>query len=105
MKHFRAILLLLLVAAAPATKPAANAAFPALVREQIKQSLDDLQSSADFFAAETQLQNIFDQTIAYGLPKDADLIRDTDFALRTVHQLRSVPDKERRLALFKFLQS
>src|SRR5712691_8711860 len=105
MKHFRPILLLLLVAAAPATKPAAKPAFPAVVRDQINKSLDDLQSSGDFFAAETQLQSIFDQTIAYSLPKDADVIRDADFALRMVHQLRSVPGNERRLELFKFLRS
>src|SRR5438046_686962 len=96
MKHFRPILLLLLVAGGPATKPALKSTFP---------SLDDLQSSGDFFAAETQLQNILDQTIAYSLPKDADVIRDADFSLRLVHQLRSVPNNQRRVELFKFLRS
>src|SRR5882672_6607199 len=105
MTHFRPILLLILLAAAPATKPAAKPTFPNTIREQIKKSLDDLQSSADFPAAESQLQKIFDQTIAYSLPKDTDVIRDADCALRLVHQLQSVPAKDRRLDLFKFLRA
>ncbi len=94
-----------LIAAAPATKPAAKPTFPLIVRDQIKKALDDLQSSGDFFVAEAQLQKIFNQTIAYSLPKDAEVIRDADFALRLVHQLRSVPDHDRRLELFKFLRA
>src|SRR5437868_5721174 len=89
MTHFRSILLLFLIAAAPTSKPRPKPTFPVVVREQIKKSLDDLQSSADFPAAEAQLQKIFDQTIAYSLPKDADVIRDADYALRLVHQLQS----------------
>src|SRR6266576_2902601 len=103
MQHFPPLLLLFLIAAAPATKPALKPTFPAVIREQIKKSLDDLQSSADFPAAESQLQKIFDQTIAYSLPKDSDVIRDADFALRMVHQLQAVTNKDRRLDLFKFL--
>src|SRR6476660_6829144 len=95
---------LCLLGAAPATKPAAKPTFAVVVREQVKKILDDLQTSGDFFAAEAELQKIFDQTIAYSLPKDADVIRDADYALRMVHQLRSVPDKG-RLDLFKFLRS
>ncbi|HEV8379285.1 MAG TPA: hypothetical protein VGP99_10580, partial [Tepidisphaeraceae bacterium] len=105
MKRFGSIFLLFLIAAAPATKPAPKPIYPAVVRDQIKKALDDLQSSADFPAAESQLQKIFDQTIAYSLPKDADVIRDADYALRLVHQLQSVPAKDRRLELFKFLRA
>src|SRR2546427_12013414 len=105
MKLFPPVLFLFLIAAAPATNPAPKPTFPAVIREQIKKSLDDLQSSADFPAAESQLQKIFDQTIAYSLPKDADVIRDADFSLRMIHQLQSVPNKERRTDLLKFLRA
>lgn len=105
MKQLSYIVLLLLVAAGPATKPAAKPTFAASTREHIKKTLDELQTSGDFFAAADQLQTIFDQTVAYALPKDTDVIRDADFALRLVHQLRSVPDKTRRLELFKFLRA
>jgi hypothetical protein len=105
MKYFSCIVLLFCLAAAPATKPAAKPTFPNVIREQIKKSLDDLQSSGDFAAAEAGLQKTFDQTIAYSLAKDPDIIRDADFALRLVHQLQSVPGKERRLELFKFLRA
>src|SRR4051812_11496617 len=104
MKQLSCIVLLVLVAAAPATKPVAKPAFAASVREEIKKALDELQSSADFAKAEAELQQIFDQTIAYSLAKDADVIRDADYALRLVHQVQSIVDKDRRLELFKFLR-
>src|SRR5437899_3980103 len=72
MTPIRSILLVFLIAAAPATKPAAKPTFPSLIREQIKNSLDNLQSNGDFPAAESQLQKTFDQTIAYSLPKDVE---------------------------------
>src|SRR5207245_3794248 len=105
MTPIRSILLVFLIAAAPATKPAAKPTFPSLIREQIKNSLDNLQSNGDFPAAESQLQKTFDQTIAYSLPKDVEVIRDADFALRMVHQLEIISDKDRRLSLLRFLRS
>lgn len=98
-------LLLSLIAASPASKPAARPTFASIVREQIKTTLDNLQSSGDFPAAEKQLLSLLDQTIAWSLPKEIDLIRDADFALRLIRQLQSVPNKDRRLELLTFLRA
>src|SRR3954465_7022794 len=88
----------LLLAAAPAPK----ATFSTGIRDEIKKSLDDLQSSGDFSAAENKLQQLFDQAVAYALTKDIDALRESDFALRLVRQLKSAPQSS-RIELLKYL--
>src|SRR6266581_9241434 len=101
------LLLPLLVCAtgkAPATKPAAPPTFAATTHQQIAAILDELQQSSDYPAAQKSLQALFDQAIAYTLPKDVDILRDVDFALRMVSQLSTVPG-EKRPELLKYLRA
>ena len=90
-------------AKAPATKPSAPPTFAATTHQQIAAILDELQQSSDYPAAQKSLQALFDQAIAYSLPKDVEVLRDVDFALRMVSQLSSVPG-EKRSELLKFLR-
>src|SRR4051812_16289769 len=82
-------------AATPATRPAAAPTFASATRQQIAAILDELQQSSDYAAAHKSLAALFDQSIAYSLAKDVDVLRDVDFALRMVAQLETLAAAKR----------
>lgn len=91
-------------APAPATKPAAAPTLASTTRQQIATVLDELQQSSDYAAAHKSLAALFDQSIAYSLPKDVDVLRDVDFGLRMVSQLETLAPAKRG-ELLKFLRA
>lgn len=91
-----------LQAAPPASQPV-RFAYGQLVRVRIAATLDKLQQTNDFAAAQQTLQGIFDQVIALAPARDIDLFVDAAGALRMVNQLEEF-DPQRRIELLGFLR-
>src|SRR5436305_10154386 len=65
-------------------------------QDRVKATLDTLQSSQDWAAAERDLHAINDQAILWAADDRPDALRESDFALRMVKQLRHLNDGEKR---------
>lgn len=91
--------------AAVGASPRPNAPpLPKAITAAITARLDRLASDGDFAAATADLGGIFDQVIAWALPKDLDAFREAAFALRLTAQLAQAAPGT-RLELLKYLRA
>lgn len=77
---------------------------PKAISAAIAARLDRLAGDGDFAAALADLNTIFDQVIAWAMPKDLDVFREAAFAVRLVSQLSQAPPGA-RMELLKYLRA
>ncbi len=93
--------------AAPAsstTQPAKKISFHRWALQRTSGILNQLQKNGDFATAQTALNHLCDETIAYARPSDIAALREVDFSRLLVTQLATVPNAETRMALLAYLR-
>jgi hypothetical protein len=88
------------LAGAPAKK---KLPFPQYVHARVQANLDLLKNGGDYAEAIKSLQDLLDQAILYSPADRPEAIREADFALRLVTQLKQAPG-EKREELLTFLR-
>jgi hypothetical protein len=74
------------------------------VRGSVAAKLDRIEKDGDFAEGQVALQELFDQTMAFGSKDDLEAFREAAFALRLVGQLQVAP-ADKRLGLLKYLRA
>ncbi len=76
-----------------------------LTKTHITEILNTLESTGKFDIAENDLVRLFDQVILTAPEQSLDAFRDSSFAARMVHELRTVENPKQRLDLLKYLRA
>ena len=87
-----------------ATPVKAKLSYAQTIQDQTNAALDAIQAGGDWAAASKTLETLFDQTVLYGPEDRPDALREADFALRLVQQLKRVPESK-RADLLKLLRN
>ena len=78
-----------------ATAVKAKPPYAQMVKDQATAALDVFQAGGDWALASKTLEALFDQAVRYGPEDRPDALREADFALRLVRQLKHVPEGTR----------
>ncbi len=82
----------------------AKVSYAHVVKDQTAAALNAYQAGGDGATALKTLTELFDQTVLYGPEDRPDAMREADFSLRLVQQLKHVPD-DKRIDLLKLLRN
>jgi hypothetical protein len=104
IRYALVLITFLCLAAGPATKPAQKTPLPKFVKDEIKQILDEVESSKDFAAGEVAIGNCFDRAALTAPEKPYDTFRHAAAARRMLKQIANLPDAERS-DMLKYLRA